>query len=88
MGCGYRTRALTALVAAVLLLCAAAPGTVEAGSPRRGGQGLESGSGKSIRLSLRISGAKKRNRQVSFYKSVARQVRNRPSAYRSPSSGR
>jgi len=85
---GYRTWAWTALAAASLLLCAAAPGIVEAGSPRRGGPSLESGGGKSIRLSLKISGAKKRKRRVSFYKSVARQAKIRPTGGRSLSSGR
>ncbi|MBE0606126.1 MAG: hypothetical protein IH610_07570 [Deltaproteobacteria bacterium] len=85
---GYRTWTWTALAAVVLLLCAGAPGIVEAGSPRRGGPPPESVGGKSIRLSLKISGAKKRKRQVSFYKSVARQAKRRTSGVRSPSSGR
>jgi hypothetical protein len=83
---GYLAR--TALVAALLLLCAAAPGIADAGSPRRGRPALESGGGKSIRLSIRISEAKKRKRQVFFYKSVARQEKIRPSGVRSLSSGR
>jgi hypothetical protein len=81
-------RTWTALLAASLLLCAAAPGFAQAGSPPRGGIALDSGGGTSIRLSIRISGAKKRNRQVSFYKSVARQANLRPTVGRSPSSGR
>jgi hypothetical protein len=85
---GYRTWTWTALAAVSLLLCAAATGIAEAGSWRRGGPALESGGGKSIRLSLKISGAKKRKRQVSFYKSVARQAKIRPSGGRSLSSGR
>ncbi|MHB8940888.1 MAG: hypothetical protein B7Z62_04580 [Deltaproteobacteria bacterium 37-65-8] len=85
---GYRTRTWAALAALSLLLCAAAAGFVEAGSTRRGGAAFESGGGKSIRLSLKISGAKKRKRQVSFYKSVARQAKIRSIGGRSPSSGR
>ncbi|MBP2678372.1 MAG: hypothetical protein H6Q82_1437 [Deltaproteobacteria bacterium] len=85
---GYRTWPWTALAAASLLLCVAAPGIVEAGSPRREGPALESGAGTSIRLSLKIAGAKKRKRQVSFYKSVARQAKIRPSVGRNLSSGR
>ncbi|MBP2677632.1 MAG: hypothetical protein H6Q82_697 [Deltaproteobacteria bacterium] len=83
---GYR--AWTALAAMWLLLCAAAPGFVEAESMRRSGPAMESGGGKSIRLSIKISGAKKRIRQVSFYKSVARQAKIRTSDGRGPSSGR
>ena len=49
---------------------------------------MESGSGKSIRLSIKISAAKKRKRQVSFYKSVARQANIRSTDGRSLSSGR
>jgi hypothetical protein len=85
---GYRTWTWTALAAVSLLLCATAPGTVEAGSPWRGRPALESGGEKSIRLSLKIHGAKKRKRQVSFYKSVARQAKIRFTVGRSPSSGR
>ena len=83
----YRTRRW-ALAAVLLLLCAASPGPGEAGSPRKGGAALESGGGKSIRLSLKISGAKKRKRLVSFYKSVARQAKIRATGDRSPSSVR
>ena len=85
---GYGTWIWAVLVTVSLLLCAAAPGFVDAGSLRRGGPALESGGGKSIRLSLKISGAKKRKRQVSFYKSVARQAKIRPTDDRSLSSGR
>jgi hypothetical protein len=84
----HRTCAWTSLVAVSLLLCAAAPGIAGAGSPGRGGPAMESGGGKSIRLSIKISVAKKRKRQVSFYKSVARQAKIRPTCDRSPSSGR
>ncbi|MCP2499992.1 MAG: hypothetical protein NCA08_00230 [Deltaproteobacteria bacterium] len=83
-----RTWTWTALAVVSLLLCATSPGFAEAGSPGRGGPALGSGGEKSIRLSLKISGAKKRKRQVSFYKSVARQARTRPTVSRSPSSGR
>ena len=76
------------LAGVLLLMCAADPGPGEAGSLRKEGPALESGGGKSVRLSLKISGAKKRKRQVSFYKSVARQANIRPSGSRSPSSGR
>jgi len=88
MGCGYRTRIWAAVAAVSLLLYTAGHGFGEAGALRRGGPALESGSGKSIRLSIKISAAKKRKRQVSFYKSVARQARIRTSGDRSPSSGR
>jgi len=85
---GYRTWRWAALAAMSFLLCAATPGIVEAGSPRKGGTVLESGGGKSIRLSLKISGAKKRKRQVSFYRSVARQAKIRSNGGRSLSSER
>lgn len=83
-----RTWTWAALAGVLLLMCAADPGPVEAGSLRRGGAALESGAGKSIRLSLKISGAKKKKHQVSFYKSVARQAKIRTTGDRSPSSGR
>lgn len=82
---GYRGWA--ALVAVSLLLCVADHGPSEAGTMRRGNPAFESVGGKSVRLSLKISGAKKRKRQVSFYKSVARQTKLRPTD-RIPSSGR
>ena len=84
----YRTWIWAVLATVPLLLCAAAPGLAEAGSPRKGEPALESGGGRSIRLSIKISGAKKRKRQVSYYKSVARQAKRRASGDRSPSSGR
>ena len=83
-----RTWTWTALAVVSLLLWATPPGFAEAGSPGRGGPALGSGGEKSIRLSLKISGAKKRKRHVSFYKSVARQVRIRPTGARSPSTVR
>jgi hypothetical protein len=85
---GYRTKTWAALAAVFLLLCAADRGSGETGSLRGRGPALESGGAKSVRLSLKISGAKKRKRQVSFYKSVARQAKLRPSGDRSLSSGR
>ena len=85
---GRRNRKWTALAAVSLLLCAAAPGFAQAGSPGKERPALESGGGKSIRLSLKISGAKKRNQQVSFYKSVARQRKIVSSGLRNLSSGR
>ncbi len=85
---GYRTRRWAALAAALLLLCTADPGSGEPGSQREGGPALDAGGAKSVRLSLKISGAKKRKRQVSFYKSVARQANIRTSGDRSLSSGR
>ena len=85
---GIRTRPWAALAAVLLLLCTAYPGSGEAGSFRGGGPALDSGGAKSVRLSLKISGAKKRKRQVSFYKSVARQAKIRPTVSRTPSSGR
>jgi hypothetical protein len=85
---GHRTRTWAALAAVLALLCTADPGSGEAGSLRGEGPAFDSGGAKSIRLSLKISGAKKRKRQVFFYKSVARQAKLRPSADRSLSSGR
>jgi len=82
---GYRT---WAVLVVSLLLCAADPGFAEAGSLRDGGHALDAGEGKSVRLSLKISGAKKRKREVSFYKSVARQAKIRSIGGRNPSSGR
>ncbi len=85
-----RTRSWAALGAVVLLLCAADPGSGEAGATGKRDSALDSGIGKPVRLSLKISGAKKRKRQVSFYKSVARQanIRSTAGVSRSPSSGR
>ncbi|MGZ9163481.1 MAG: hypothetical protein ACXW4J_10715 [Candidatus Deferrimicrobiaceae bacterium] len=88
MECGYRTWRWAVLAAVSLLLFGATSGFGEPGSLRRGGPVFESGGGKSIRLSLKISGAKKRKRQVSFYKSVARQTRIRSTGDQAPSSGR
>jgi hypothetical protein len=85
---GVRIRTWAALAAVLLLLCTADHGSGEAGSLRGGGPALDSGGGKSVRLSLKISSAKKRKRQVSFYKSVARQAKLRPTDGRSLSSGR
>ena len=85
---GYRTRPWAALAAVLLLLCGADPVSGEAGSLRGEGPALDSGGGKSVRLSLKISAAKKRKHQVSFYKSVARQAKIRPSGGRSLSSVR
>ena len=84
---GHRTRTWAALAAVLILLCTADPGSGEAGSFRGGNPALDSGGAKSVRLSLKISGAKKRKRLVSFYKSVARQAKFRTSG-RIPSSGR
>ena len=83
----YRSRSWTALCAMALFLCTADPGSGDAGS--LGGRGFvfDSGGGKPVRLSLKISGAKKKKRQVSFYKSVARQAMIRATG-RFPSSGR
>ena len=87
MARGSRIRVWAALAAVSLLLCTTDPGTGEAGSLREGGPALDSGGAKSVRLSLKISGAKKRKRHVSFYKSVARQAKIRPSADRNLPSG-
>jgi hypothetical protein len=76
------------LTVVALLLCTAVPGSGEAGSPRGGRPGIDAGGGKSVRLSLKISGAKKRKRQVSFYKSVARQANVRSTFGRTLPSGR
>jgi len=85
---GVRTRTSAALAAVVLLLCTADPGSGKAGSLRAGGPAFDSGCAKSVRLSLKISGAKKRKRQISFYKSVARQAKLRSTGDRSLSSER
>ena len=85
---GFRTRTLAALAIVLLLLCTADSGSGETGSLRGGGPALESGGAESVRLSLKISGAKKRKRRVFFYKSVARQEKFRPSVDRSLPSGR
>ena len=84
----YRKRSWAVAGAVVLLLFTADPGSGEAGSPVRRGSGPDPGVGNPVRLALKISGAKKRKRQVSFYKSVARQAKLRTSGYRPPSSGR
>lgn len=76
------------MTAVFLLLCAAHPGPLEAGSARAGGPALEASCAKSVGLSLKISRAKKRKRRVTFYKSVARQAKIRPTGVRSPSSER
>ena len=83
----YRTRSWAAVGGVVLLLCTAGPGSGEAGSLGKRGSALDSGVGKPVRLSLKISDAKKRKRQVSFYKSVARQANIRPTVDWSLSSG-
>jgi hypothetical protein len=83
---GHRTGAW--LLAAFFLLCGATGGFAEGGALRKRVPSQDSGGGKSIRLSIRIYGAKKKEREVSFYKSVARQARIRPSGGRSPSSVR
>ena len=84
----HRTRSCAALGAVMLLLCMADPGSGETGSTGRRDSALDSGIGKPVRLSLKISGAKKRRRQVSFYKSVARQAKLRTTGDRNLSSGR
>jgi hypothetical protein len=83
-----RTRTWAALASVFLFLCAWNTASVEAGSLQGGGPTLGAAGGNPVRLSLKISGAKKRNRQVSFYKSVARQAKVRASGDRTPSSGR
>lgn len=88
MKCGYRTRTWAALAVVPFLLCAMEPGSGEAGPPRGGSPSHETGGGKSVRLSLKISGAKKKERQVSFYKSVARQAKIRTICGRPPPKGR
>ena len=88
MGPRYRIRTWGALVVVFLLLCTPVPGSGEEGPPWGGGPALHSGGAKSIRLSLKISGAKQRKRQVSFYKSLARQAKLRPTCDRGRSSGR
>jgi hypothetical protein len=84
----HRTRLWATLGAVVLLLCTADPGSGEAESLGRRGSAIDPGVGKQVRLSLKISGAKKRKRQVSFYKSVARLAKQRTTGDRSLSSAR
>jgi len=88
MGRGKLTRTRAVLAAMSLLLCIADPGFGEAGSLPGRRFGPDSGGGKSVRLSLKISGAKKRNLLVSFYKSVARQAKIHPTGDRSLPWGR
>jgi hypothetical protein len=83
-----RDRVWAALVATFLLLCTAVPGPAEAGSLRGGEPALDSGRGKAVLLSMKISRAAGRNHRVTLYKSVARQAKSRPTVGRSPSSGR
>lgn len=72
-----RTRAPAVLVAAILLLYAADLVPVSAGSMRGGEPAPDDSGGRSILLSVKIHGAKKRDRKVAFYKSVARQRKAR-----------
>jgi hypothetical protein len=88
MGRWYRIWRWAVLAAASLLLGVATSGSGEQDFPRRGSPSFDPGGGKSVRLSLKISGAKKRKRQVSFYKSVARQAKIRTTVDRTPSSER
>ena len=85
---GYRKWRWAILAAASLFLGAAASGFGEQEIVQRGGPAFDPGGGKSVRLSLNISSAKKRKRQVSFYKSVARQAKLRTTFDRTPSTGR
>jgi hypothetical protein len=85
---GYLKWRVAAVAAASLLLCAAIPCFGDPGSVKGGSRAFESRGGKSIWLALKISGAKKKKRQVSFYKSVARQEKIRTNGDRTPSSGR
>ena len=88
MGRRYRNWKWAVLAAASLLLGATTSGSGEQDFPVRGEHAFDPGGGKSVRLSLKISNAKKRKRQVSFYKSVARQAKIRTTFDRTPSSGR
>jgi len=88
MGSKVRTWKWAALAVVFLLLCKADPGSGGEAPPGGGGPALHSGGAKSVRLSLKISGAKQRKRQVSFYKSLARQAKLRPTCDRGRSSGR
>jgi hypothetical protein len=72
-----RTRAPAVLVAAILLLYAADLVPVSAGSMRGGEPAPDDSGGRPILLSVKIHGAKKRDRKVAFYKSVARQRKAR-----------
>ena len=81
----YRSRSWTALVVVLLLFSGLSPVSGEAGPlGTRGSAGVRN----PVNLSLKISNAKKRKRQVSFYKSVARQAKLRATVDRLPSSGR
>lgn len=86
MEIGVRGR--VALAAAALLLFAAGPRFADAESLRGNLPAPGSGRGKPIRLSLKICGAKKKKREVSFYKSVARQAIVRSTGAPGPSSER
>ncbi len=68
-----RTRSRAMLVVALVFLCTAVPDPAIAESVRGTEPALDSGRGKSVLLSLKISRAKKRTQRVSLYKSVARQ---------------
>ncbi len=79
-----RTHTRTALVVASLVLFMAGPDLMGA-EPGRGGESpLDSGRGKSILLSLKISRAKKKPNRVTLYKSVARQRKALPIGAPSP----
>lgn len=77
MGISYRPRTCTVLTAMLLLLWVVDSGPVNAGPIHGEGSVSVSGSVNSVKLSMKISAAKKRKRQVSFYKSVARQAKIR-----------
>lgn len=81
----YGSRSWTAWVVVLLIISATSPVSGEAGFlGTRGSAAVRN----PINLSLKISNAKKRKRQVSFYKSVARQAKLRATVDRLPSSGR
>jgi hypothetical protein len=84
----HRTPARAAVAALLFLLCTADSGPVGADSLRRGDRSPVSEVRNSIRLSIKISGANRRSGRVLFYKSVARQAKNRPTVRRVPPSGR
>ncbi|HBG72058.1 MAG TPA: hypothetical protein DDX05_00125 [Deltaproteobacteria bacterium] len=83
-----RTRTRAVLVAALLLLCTRDPGPAEAGSVRGREPALDTGRGKSVLLSLKISRAKKKTHRVTLYKSVARQRKALPTCAPRPPSVR
>jgi hypothetical protein len=85
---GQRTCKRAVLIAVLLLRCTGIPGPVEAGSDGAGKAVPDSGRGKSVLLSLKISRAIKRIDRVTLYRSVARQRKVLPTVPPRPPAGR